>query len=100
MLMRAVVIVALALTVAGCKTTSTIDISNPPAEWRAKAQPLPDIPKCGHLKSEKARIVCREAYDKKVRLMYIELAEKHESLAGFIERLGLKDGSWDTQIID
>lgn len=74
-----------------------LNIPGPPPEWKAPAKPLPELPKCGHLQGEKAKIACRAEYDAIVRRMYVDLAMKNESLVGFVERLGLQDNTWTTE---
>ena len=95
-------VIASTIFLSGCTLFGTppvpvVNLPGPPAEWKAPAKPLPELPKCGHLPNEKAKIACRAEYDAIVRRMYVDLAMKNESLVGFIERLGLQDNTWTVE---
>ena len=76
----------LTLLLAGCSQTPPSvysGIQKPEEIWMESAKELPPIPACDPLKTLKDRVACRAEYDRVSRTQYVDLASRHEALAGW-----------------
>lgn len=97
-MMRFGLLALLALALSGCQvpenTVPPTLIARADEHILERAKPLPDIPKCkvppapiAPQKAYEQFVRCRAPYDKAERTQHVELAERHDAAAGYIERI-------------
>ena len=62
-------------------------LPNPDARLMERPQPLPDLPACGKLATELARVDCRKRYDTTSRAQYAGVASRLDGLQDYVTAL-------------